>query len=265
MGIRLHFLTRTTSSDVVADEGTHTRPPIRALNQLLSFVMAGVAGGDVIMMDGKNPAVEGLGDIGVVFVEKDAAVVTQVPIREGRAHRRGAESIKGINSCGNSRFRGIRRCNCKFFSKFSINEVGKEGIREQHDMLIISIDWSMVNATEEGIWSSEVAAGDMMEEEVIFGQHQLPSSLSSGQLLRGSKVQKVLMISKDNHRVGIPFEKVSPCFKSADDCEEFAIIDLVIPLCWVQGLREVTARVVRPVTVGLEEYSPCGEQGGVSG
>jgi len=198
--------------------------------------MAGVAGGDVIMMDGKNPAVEGLGDIGVVFVEKDAAVVTQVPIREGRAHRRGAKPIKGVNSCGNSRFRGIRRCNCEFFGKFSIDETGKEGIREQRDVLIIGVNWSMVNATGEGIGRSEMAAGDVMEEEVVFGQRQLPASLSSGQLLCGPKVQKVLMISENNHRMGVSLEKVSPCFKSADDGEEFAIVDLIIPLRRVQGL-----------------------------
>ena len=63
------------------------------------------------------------------------------------------------------------------------------------------------------------------------------------------------MISEDNHRVGVPFEKVLPCFKSADDSEEFAVINLIILFGWVQGLREVTARVVRPITVGLEEQT----------
>ena len=73
------------------------------------------------------------------------------------------------------------------------------------------------------------------------------------------------MISENNHGMGIPFEKVSPRFESADDSKEFTVVNLVIPLCRVQGLREITAGVVRPIAISLKEYGPCGKQGGISG
>src|SRR6267154_2834771 len=132
-------------------------------------------------------------------------------------------------------------------------------------MLVISVNRGMVNATGEGIRGGEMAARDMVKEKVVFREGQLPSSLSSSQLLCGSKVQKVLVISKDDHWMRISFEKVPPRFESADDGEEFAIVNLVIPFGRVQGLREVAARMVRPVAISLKEYSPCCKQGGISG
>src|SRR6267154_3316773 len=150
VGIRFHFLAGTTAGDIFADEGAHTRPPVGAFYQLLSLVAAGVAGSDVVMVDGENSVTEGVGDISAVLVEQDATIVVQAPVGEGGAHWWGAESIEGVNSCGDSRFRGVRGCNCEFFSKFSINETSEEGIREQGDVLIISINRSMVNAAGEG-------------------------------------------------------------------------------------------------------------------
>src|SRR6267154_2070720 len=179
VGIRFHFLAGTTAGNIVADEGTHTRPPVGAFYQLFSLVAAGVAGGDVVMVEGENPATEGVGDVSAVFVEQDATIVVQAPVGEGGAHWWGAEPIEGVNSCRDSRFRGIRGCNCKFLSKFSINETSEEGIREQRDMLVISVGRGMVNATGEGIRGGEVAARDMVKEEVVFREGQLPSSLSS--------------------------------------------------------------------------------------
>jgi hypothetical protein len=60
------------------------------------------------------------------------------------------------------------------------------------------------------------------------------------------------MIGEHDNRVRVPFEVVPPSFQGADDCEEFTIVDLVISFSRVEGLREVTARVICSVLISLE-------------
>ena len=51
------------------------------------------------------------------------------------------------------------------------------------------------------------------------------------------------MISENLDGEGGTVEVVSPGFEGMDDCQEFSIIDIIIPFCWREGLREVRTGV----------------------
>ena len=51
------------------------------------------------------------------------------------------------------------------------------------------------------------------------------------------------MISENLDGEGGTMEVVSPDFEGMDDCQEFSIIDIVIPFHWRERLREVRTRV----------------------
>ena len=55
------------------------------------------------------------------------------------------------------------------------------------------------------------------------------------------------MIGENLNGKGGTMEVVSPGFEGTDDCQEFSIVDIVIPFRWGEGLREVRTRV--PFTV----------------
>ena len=50
-------------------------------------------------------------------------------------------------------------------------------------------------------------------------------------------------------------EILSPGFEGMDSCQEFAVIDIVIPFCRREGLRKVRPGVPFAVQVSLEEDS----------
>ena len=47
------------------------------------------------------------------------------------------------------------------------------------------------------------------------------------------------MISKDLDGEGGTMEVMSPGFEGMDDCQEFSVIDIIVPFHWEEGLREV--------------------------
>ena len=51
------------------------------------------------------------------------------------------------------------------------------------------------------------------------------------------------MIGENLDGEGGAMEVVSLGFEGMDDCQEFSIVDIVIPFRWGEGLREVRTRV----------------------
>ena len=68
-----------------------------------------------------------------------------------------------------------------------------------------------------------------------------------------SEVGKVFVVGKDLDGERGAVEVVSKGFERVDDCEEFAIVDVIVSFCLGERLGEVGAGVPVSVRVGLEE------------
>ena len=68
-----------------------------------------------------------------------------------------------------------------------------------------------------------------------------------------TEVHQVLVICEDLDGKGGSVEIVSPGFQSMDDREELLVIDVVVPFCRDEQLREIEAGVPVAIQVGLEE------------
>src|SRR6267154_1542262 len=135
----------------------------------------------------------------------------------------------------------------------SVNQAGKEGIREESDIGIIRRVGGMIRAARESIGSGKFAPRDVMEFKVKLIQGKLPASLAAGKVLSGAEVKEVLMVGKDNDRVWVPFEVMAPSLQGSDDGKEFSIIDLIVSFCGVKGLGEVSTRVVGSILISLKK------------
>ena len=47
------------------------------------------------------------------------------------------------------------------------------------------------------------------------------------------------MIGENLDGEGGIMEVMSPGLEGTDDCQEFLVIDIIVPFCWGEGLREV--------------------------
>ena len=57
------------------------------------------------------------------------------------------------------------------------------------------------------------------------------------------------MIGKNLDWEGGAVEVVTPCFESANNSEEFAIINVIVLFCWRERLGEIGARM--PVSINI--------------
>ena len=60
------------------------------------------------------------------------------------------------------------------------------------------------------------------------------------------------MIGKDLDGEGGTMKVMSPGFQGADDGQEFSIVDVIIPFCWRERLREIGTRMPVAIRVGLK-------------
>ena len=66
------------------------------------------------------------------------------------------------------------------------------------------------------------------------------------------------MVRKNFNGVWTAVEVVSPFVQSSNDAQEFAVVDLVVALCGIEGLRDVRAGVHIAIGICLaEESSGC--------
>ena len=78
-----------------------------------------------------------------------------------------------------------------------------------------------------------------------------------------TEVRQVLVICKDLDGKQGSVEIMSPGFQSTDNGKELPVVDIVVPLCGDERLREVRARVPVVIRIGLEEDGARGILGGV--
>src|SRR6267154_311183 len=260
VSVRFHLLTEGATLNIFPDVSTHAGPPIVAFDQFFSFKAARVAGGGVIMVKDKDATAVIRGDIGAAFEEEDAVI--QTPIREGGFHGGSGEAVKGVLRGEEDRVReGFR--GAESGGEVSVNQAGKEGIREESDIGIIRRVGGVIRAARESIRSGEFAPRDMVEFKVKLIQGELPASLAAGKVLSGAKVKEVFMVSEDNDRVWVPFEVMAPSFQGSDNGKEFSIIDLIVSFCGVKGLGEVSTGMIRSVFISLKKDCSRGGKRGI--
>ena len=88
-----------------------------------------------------------------------------------------------------------------------------------------------VRLAGEGIRPGEETAWYMDDFEVKISKVEQPSHLTMIEILCLTEVRQVLVVCKDLDGKGGAVEIMSPGLQSADDGEEFSIVDVVIPFC----------------------------------
>ena len=58
--------------------------------------------------------------------------------------------------------------------------------------------------------------------------------------LRVAPVLEVVMVHKDDDRMGTPHKEVSPVFEASNDGQEFLVVDVVVSFHWVERLGVVS-------------------------
>jgi hypothetical protein len=89
--------------------------------------------------------------------------------------------------------------------------------------------------------------------EIKICKTDKPLGLAVVQGLWLMEVHKVFVIGKHLDGKWGSMEIVTPGFKGSDDSEQFSVIDVIVPLSWAKGLREVGAGMPITVGVSLEE------------
>jgi len=79
-----------------------------------------------------------------------------------------------------------------------------------------------------------------------------------------SPILEVIVVRKDDHRVGAPHKEVPPIFEASDDGQEFSVVDVIVSLGGIECLGVVSYRsfLLGPF-VFLVQYCSGGERGGV--
>ena len=206
----------------------------------------------MIMASCEDSAAEGVvcRDIDTAFVGEDAGFDLPVgqPGMEGERDIL-VHGLKGLENEGVS-----RRCGFNAVGEGSVNQVDKEGWREEGDVGVVRvIRREEVGSAREGIGTSKKFTGDMDHFQVKVSKVDEPARLAAIERLGLAEIGEVLVVSEDLHREGGAMKIVAPGFQGADNSKEFSVVDIVVPLGGGEGLREVGAWVPIAIGVGLEE------------
>ena len=138
-GVRVCFvlLASRTARNVLADEGSKTRPPKLGCDELASLENTGVTCGGMVMVSRDNGTAEGRvsGNIDSILEGQDTSVV--FPVGEtgaefGREFSR--ECMEGVENKGVSCGGGGKPCR-----EGGVNEVHEEDIWEEGDIFVVRI------------------------------------------------------------------------------------------------------------------------------
>ena len=107
------------------------------------------------------------GDVDMILIGQDASIV--LPVREARAELSREFTRECMEGIENERVRGGGGRDA--FGERGVNEVDDESIREEDDILVVSVSGrNMVRASGEGIRGREVFAQDMGKVEIKLGE-----------------------------------------------------------------------------------------------
>jgi hypothetical protein len=91
----------------------------------------------------------------------------------------------------------------------------------------------------------------VLEYKVIFGHTRNIARYLGADGLGVSVERKIIVIGPDHDLVFRSQQQVSPMSERPDDGQKFPVIDIVVALRWIQGLRVVSHRLEFPPIVSL--------------
>jgi len=89
------------------------------------------------------------------------------------------------------------------------------------------------------------------DDEGVVGQEEGPAGLTTVQPLLRRKIEEVNMVGPDLKDIGATLKIMAEGSKSTDNGKEFLIMNSVITLCRLEGLRKISNRVPTIEKVGL--------------
>ena len=209
MGISLVLLAGCTAFDVFVDVGGKARPPEFRSDELSGFQVARVTGTLVVMATLENSVTEGvvIGDIDATLIGQDAHF--DLPIGEARTEGKRDVVIHGLEGLENE---GVTcRGRLDTVGEGDVNNIDKEGRgKESNSIVVIVRVGKEVGMARKGVRASEEFSQDVDHFQVEVSKVDEPTSLSSVEVLGGTEVGEVLMVSENLDREGRPVEVVAP-------------------------------------------------------
>ena len=134
MGVHFVLLARSTPTDIIANKGCKAWPPKFRSNKLASFENTRVTGGEVVMVADDDGKAKVGGNVDVALISQNTGVIMPIG-KVGAEFGRNfsAECIKGIKD------EWVRGGGVELGGEGGINEVDKEGVREEGHCFIVRV------------------------------------------------------------------------------------------------------------------------------
>ena len=125
----------------------------------------------------------------------------------------------------------------KLLREGGINEVHKEGIWEEGDILVVRVHGgNMIRVVRECVWGTEVLSWNVGKAKIILREVKEPVSLTLVEFLGLAEVCEIFVVSEYLDSGWGSKEIVSPGIEGSHDCKEFSVIDIVVVLSWAERL-----------------------------
>src|SRR3979490_1866526 len=99
---------------------------------------------------------------------------------------------------------------------------------EEGHVIIVILSATMIGSTREGVWLAHAGPRLGLKRENEAGGGERPSSLPAIELLRDSKVFKVLVVCEDLNWMASSFKIVAPFLEPSDYRQHLNVVDLVV-------------------------------------
>ena len=223
MCVNFVLLAESAALNILADKGGESGPSELGSDQLSCFQEAGMPSGFMIVAPFKDGVAKGIvcGDIDTAFIGEDAGF--DLPVGQLGAEGERNILVHGLEGLENE---GVSRgCGFNVVGEGGVNQVDKEGRREEGDVSVVGIvRGEEVGSAREGIRTSKKFTGDMDHFEVEVGEVNEPACLAAVECLGLAEIGEVFVVGEDLHRERGSMEVMAPGLQGADDGEEFTII-----------------------------------------
>jgi hypothetical protein len=99
---------------------------------------------------------------------------------------------------------------------------------EEGHVVVVILSAAVVSSTRKGVGLAHAGPRLVLQREIEAGDLERPSSLPAIELLRDSKVFKVLVVCQDLNWMAGPFKVVAPSFETSNYGQHFDVVDLIV-------------------------------------
>ena len=137
MHVNFILLAGGTALNISADEGSKSQPPKLSSDQLTGFKETGMAGGLMVMASFKDGAAEGIigRDVDTALIGEDTSL--DLPVSEAGAEGERNVLVNRLKCLQDEGIASRSRLNA--IGEGSVNDVDKEGRREEGDIIIVGV------------------------------------------------------------------------------------------------------------------------------